>query len=576
MPRQDATPKLTSLHGNPCGSNPQDNRKRKDEVPATSSTAATLTSSKAPIVYRYLEFDTPLPTRSRPPTHHDIETGRDDLPLPTYPDLVPFTSPFAWSPTRKTLTLTLSSAVTMLSAYTAGAYSMPAPDLRRKWDIGPVTFNTGITTWAVGFGAAPMFLAPLSEINGRRPVFIFSGCLMTIALLGCAITESFAGMLIARFFAGVGSSTFATMVGGVVSDIYHTEDRNTPMAIYSGAALFGTGLGPLVSGFIAEYTLWRWVFYVQVILAGILTTAVIVFFQETRGSVLLSRKARALNKYYDEMEAAGQSEWDVGPLLSTIPETAPSKEAEHERIRWKVLADEQRATIARMLYLSLTTPFHLLFTEPVVFFFSLWVAFAWAILYMSFDSIPLVFSTNHNFTISQTGTVFAAVSIGTLIGTLLSIYQEKLAKRTGWGLKVAKSPEGRLYFACIESALLPVGLFWFGWTAFPWIPPIVPILAIGCAQIGIFSIYLAVFNYLADVYHRYASSALAAQSFCRNILGAVFPLFSEALFRDLGFPRASSLLGAISAVLTVVPFVLILFGPAIRARSKFASEMNKA
>ena len=32
---------------------------------------------------------------------------------------------------------------------------------------------------------------------------------------------------------------------------------------------------------------------------------------------------------------------------------------------------------------------------------------------------------------------------------------------------------------------------------------------------GIFSIYLAVFNYLADTYHRYASSALAAQSFCK-------------------------------------------------------------
>lgn len=31
---------------------------------------------------------------------------------------------------------------------------------------------------------------------------------------------------------------------------------------------------------------------------------------------------------------------------------------------------------------------------------------------------------------------------------------------------------------------------------------------------GIFSVYLAVFNYLADTYHRYASSAIAAQSCC--------------------------------------------------------------
>jgi multidrug resistance protein len=524
--------------------------------------------------YYYLDFLTPLPTTTLP-IENDVTTTHDGVRLPAPPNLVPFDSPFSWSPTRKTFILILSSAVTMLSAYTAGAYSMPYEELRRKWNIGAVSFNTGITTWGVGFGAAPMFLAPLSELNGRRPVFVFSGCLMTVALLGCALTESFAGMLVARFFVGVGSSTFATMVGGVVSDIYHTEERNAPMAIYSGAALFGTGLGPLISGFIAEYTLWRWVFYVQAIVGGILTAAVILLFKETRGSVLLSRRARALNKYYEEMELAGRSEWDVSMILSSTSEKSPRQEPKYQRIRWKVLAEETRNSLSKMLYLSLTTPFRLLLYEPVVFFFSLWVAFAWAVLYMSFDSIPLVFAANHGFSISQIGSVFAAVSIGSIIGTVLSIYQEKFAKRTEWGRRISESPEGRLYFACVESALLPIGLFWFGWTSFPSNPAIVPILAIGCAQIGIFSIYLAVFNYLADVYHGYASSALAAQSFCRNILAAVFPLFSEAMFRKLGFPGASSLLGGISAVLTIVPFVLILFGPRIRARSNFASEINK-
>jgi len=62
---------------------------------------------------------------------------------------------------------------------------------------------------------------------------------------------------------------------------------------------------------------------------------------------------------------------------------------------------------------------------------------------------------------------------------------------------------------------------------------------------GIYSVYLATFNYLADVYHRYASSALAAQSCCRNVVGAVFPLISSPLFNNLGFAQASSLLGGI-------------------------------
>ena len=41
-----------------------------------------------------------------------------------------------------------------------------------------------------------------------------------------------------------------TMVGGVISDLYHAEERNTPMTLFSGAVLFATGLGPLVSGFV--------------------------------------------------------------------------------------------------------------------------------------------------------------------------------------------------------------------------------------------------------------------------------------------------------------------------------------
>jgi hypothetical protein len=48
----------------------------------------------------------------------------------------------------------------------------------------------------------------------------------------------------------------------------------------------------------------------------------------------------------------------------------------------------------------------LLFTEPVVFFFSLWVAFSWAVLYLQFGSIPLIFQVNHHFNLEQAGAVF--------------------------------------------------------------------------------------------------------------------------------------------------------------------------
>jgi hypothetical protein len=130
--------------------------------------------------------------------------------------------------------------------------------------------------------------------------------------------------------------------------------------------------------------------------------------------------------------------------------------------------------------------------------------------------------------------------VGAALSTALSIYQDRLlyyyVKRSSDKSNFIQradlsSPESRLYFACVESTLLPIGLFWFGWTQFPSLPWIVPTLSIGCSTMGIFSIFLAVFNYFADCYHRYASSALAAQSFCRNIMSGVFPVVTAALFQ---------------------------------------------
>ena len=51
-------------------------------------------------------------------------------------------------------------------------------------------------------------------------------------------------------------------------------------------------------------------------------------------------------------------------------------------------------------------PLRLLVTEPVVFWFSLWVSFAWAVLYMQFSSIGIVFRSVYGFDSAQVGAVY--------------------------------------------------------------------------------------------------------------------------------------------------------------------------
>lgn len=128
--------------------------------------------SIAEIEFRYLELDTPLPTPciALPP-------GPGQSPPPAAPSLEKYTSPFLWPKWRKSLMTWISCAVTALAGYSAGEVSPAADELTQKWGISTVVYNLSITIFCIGFALAPMVLAPFSEINGRRPIFVASGIL---------------------------------------------------------------------------------------------------------------------------------------------------------------------------------------------------------------------------------------------------------------------------------------------------------------------------------------------------------------------------------------------------------------
>jgi len=228
---------------------------------ASNETTTFPITSADPIIYHYLTFDTDLPAPSQLPSPHLLPDHTSPLPPsppPSPPNIYRYSDPLDWSSSRKDAIIWLSCVATMFTAYAAGCYEAGVAQMSAEWHVSEIAATTGITIFTVGFAIAPMILAPLSEINGRRPLFLVTGGLFFVFVLITAVTPTFAGMLVARFLQGCVSSTFSSTVGGVVADIYTPKERNTPMTLFTGSALFGTGLGPLVSGFIAAHISWRW------------------------------------------------------------------------------------------------------------------------------------------------------------------------------------------------------------------------------------------------------------------------------------------------------------------------------
>jgi MFS family permease len=300
-------------------------------------------NASSPIKHFDLDFDTVIP-----PTSHQSSLKDDCSSPPPQPDLKKFVSPFSWSKTRKNLTMVLCCCATMTSAYSAGSFSPASAAMMSSWNVSAMYVSFGITAFCIGFAIMPMVLAPFSELRGRYPVFWICGLLFTGSQIGCALVQTYHGMIIFRFLVGCSSSVFASVVGGVVSDLYHAKDRNAPMAVYSGAALLATGLGPFISGPMVERVGWRWPFWLQVVMDGLLALSFLLFFSETRGSVLLTRKAAALNMWYEARERAGYYGVDVVLEDGTVA---------IDRVRWTVRADKERESLYALLQTSVTRPF---------------------------------------------------------------------------------------------------------------------------------------------------------------------------------------------------------------------------
>lgn len=61
------------------------------------------------------------------------------------------------------------------------------------------TMILGMTTYLCGLAAGPMFLAPLSELYGRRPVYLVSLVLYFIFVIPACVAKNFATILVVRF-----------------------------------------------------------------------------------------------------------------------------------------------------------------------------------------------------------------------------------------------------------------------------------------------------------------------------------------------------------------------------------------
>jgi hypothetical protein len=160
-------------------------------------------------------------------------------------------NPQDWGMAKKGMILFFMSFSTLIVVMYSTSYTSGIPGMMQTFGIESKTLVVlGITTYLAGLALGSILLAPLSEMYGRRPVYLIAVAAFVILVIPCALANDLPSILVVRFFGAVAGSAMISNAPGTVADIVSDDYRALAFSIWSIGPMNGPVVGPVVGGFV--------------------------------------------------------------------------------------------------------------------------------------------------------------------------------------------------------------------------------------------------------------------------------------------------------------------------------------
>ncbi|KAF2623216.1 MFS multidrug transporter-like protein [Macroventuria anomochaeta] len=390
---------------------------------------------------------------------------------------------------------------------------------------------------ATAFG--PLIIGPLSEVYGRRRVFHVTNVWFLLWNFVCGFANSKGLLIAARLLAGFGASAAYSLAYGVLGDVWPAEQRGRSVSLYLLIPLTGSAVGPIVSGFIVEYSTWRWMFWSTTILQVILEGTSLLVFYESYAPFLLRKRAEKLRK-----------------------ETGDSRY--HAAIEMR---ESGRSTMWK-LRRSLSRPLRLLAFHPIIQIQAILAGINYGLLYFALASFSALHVSAYGESVAISGLHYIAICTGTisgaqLCGPLMDYVYKRLTSHSGDG----RVPELRIPLLLPGVFFTPIGFLLYGWAAQYRLFWLVVDIGAALLSLGMQIFDTTLHAYVMDAYPEHISSASAATQVLRSLLAFAFPLFSDKLYDTLGYGWGNSLMAFLSIGIALpATGILWRWGAKLRAK----------
>lgn len=139
-----------------------------------------------------------------------------------------------------------------------------------------------LSLFLAGFGVSQLFMGPLSDRYGRRPVMLAGLTLYALAGLGCALAPNIEVLLGMRLLEGIGAAGGTTLALAVVRDSFDGQAGRVKMSQVSMVITIAPIIAPTLGGLLLVFGEWRLIYAVLSVAGALLVLAVTLGLAESR------------------------------------------------------------------------------------------------------------------------------------------------------------------------------------------------------------------------------------------------------------------------------------------------------
>ncbi len=179
-------------------------------------------------------------------------------------------------PTQRLSQVEFIALIAMLFANIAFSIDsmMPAlPDIARDLKLAdPNTAQLVLTSFVLGMGLGTLFVGPLSDSFGRKPVILVGTALFIVAAFVAYLAPTIETILAARVVQGLGAAAPRIVTLAVVRDLYKGREMARVVSFAMMIFTLVPAVAPLIGSVIIAFSGWRGIFiaFVLFILIAVL------------------------------------------------------------------------------------------------------------------------------------------------------------------------------------------------------------------------------------------------------------------------------------------------------------------